>query len=97
MLDILRTYKIVDAKQVGDDSNAKQRIGCTVEFLYPPLVGFQMVLHYLKDSDGNEMVEKYMRSTPIESYVTNKDGTVTITTKNTAYTFKEVFGKQSHE
>lgn len=91
MLDIMRTYKIIDAKQVGKiDSGAQKRVGRTLEFLYTPLIGFDMVAHYLKDSDGSEMVEKYMHSTPIESYKANKDGTVTITTRNTAYVFKEV-------
>lgn len=72
------------------DGRYPMRIGRTVqlnmEYLKP---GYPMIINYLKDVDGSDYSNMYLRTSNIIS-INSTESTVTVETVNSIFTFKKI-------
>ena len=76
-----------DTGKTRTDGRYPQRIGSTVEFLYPPTVGETMYLDYVADNEGNPK-SGVLRTSTVQNIIEN-DPVVAVFTRNSVYYFEK--------
>lgn len=84
---VIKDIQYIDSGQTRTDGQYPQRIGCTGEFHWPPLVGLRALFRYQKDSEGNEKDGGLLISRV--QNVEREDDTLIVETMNSRYIFGE--------
>ena len=79
--------------QTRTDGRYPLRIGCTVEFLYPPYKGTSLILAYFFDNQGKPK-SGYLHTSIVKDIQESPDQYI-ITTKNSIYYLDRCLGTPS--
>ena len=73
------------------DGRFPNRIGSTVEFLFPPIVGSPLLFRYVKYNNGELVEDHITRTSCVDDFDEySKKGYLYIYTRNSIYIFKEI-------
>lgn len=83
----IKDIRYLETNETRTDSKYQSRIGCTVEFMFEPVVDDVMFLEYVLDNQGNEKAG-CIRTSRVEDVV-ETDTEIVVTTKNSIYYFEK--------
>lgn len=79
----IRDIRYTETNDTRTDGKYPSRIGCTVEFMFEPVVDDAMFLEYILDNQGNEK-GGYIQTSRVEDIV-ETDAEIVVTTRNSVY------------